>query len=213
MVSKVQLRGHCQCCGRQQAVIRGLMSKHGYTVESGWFKGVCQGQRFEPIEKDRSEADVIVKAVREECVSLRARAAGLLNGSIKPEYACSGNKVEDPSQPRWKWADEMVLFERAPKRYQQSAIDSEARNDQYRADSGERFASYLEKIANEFHGKALIEVELDGGPEPIRPGEQRKSPRGVLTVKYVEGARVYWKDGKFNSWTGLQAWRRMEKVS
>ena len=40
MKKEIQIRGNCQCCGKEQAVVGGLMSKHGYTVENGWFSGV-----------------------------------------------------------------------------------------------------------------------------------------------------------------------------
>ena len=59
MTTATQTRGHCQLCGRQQAV-RGGMSAHGYTVANGWFQGVCQGHHHKPLETDRSITDQMV---------------------------------------------------------------------------------------------------------------------------------------------------------
>ena len=38
-------RGHCQLCGRVQAIdsASGITAKHGYTVEFGYFSGTCPG--------------------------------------------------------------------------------------------------------------------------------------------------------------------------
>lgn len=48
--------GTCQICGRKQKVSNnksslGKLSKHGYTVEWGWFNGVCAGAVELPFEK------------------------------------------------------------------------------------------------------------------------------------------------------------------
>lgn len=62
--TKIQLRGNCPCCGRDQAVLAsGRMSKHGYTVEQGWFQGVCSGDSHAPMQKDRVVTDRIIAQV------------------------------------------------------------------------------------------------------------------------------------------------------
>lgn len=52
-------RGHCQACGRVQAVDndRTLIAKHGYSVERGYFHGVCAGSDHKPLELERSLTD------------------------------------------------------------------------------------------------------------------------------------------------------------
>lgn len=42
--------GTCQACGRLQKLPGGVLSKHGYTVESGFFSGVCRGSGYLPFE-------------------------------------------------------------------------------------------------------------------------------------------------------------------
>lgn len=211
---RIQLRGHCQCCGRQQAVIRGLMSKHGYEVKErgnyGWFQGICQGERFKPIEVDRAQADAIVKAVREECASLRVRAEALRSGEVKPAKAKSGKKVEQAGVPRWKWEDEMVPFSEAPAHYQREAVESAAWNAQRRSEIGGSFANGLEKLADEYHGKPLLEVKAEAGPAPIEPGERRVAQRGVLIAGEVYRGMVHWKDERgFKSKMSTRSWRAL----
>lgn len=44
--------GICQACGRRQAVHvkTGMMAKHGYTTEYGFFNGTCGGSDHAPLE-------------------------------------------------------------------------------------------------------------------------------------------------------------------
>jgi hypothetical protein len=46
--------GTCQACGRRQAVHinTGLIAKHGYTTEYGFFNGTCGGSDHLPLELD-----------------------------------------------------------------------------------------------------------------------------------------------------------------
>lgn len=205
-----QFRGICQCCGREQAVVSGCMSKHGYQVKEGWFQGVCSGERFKPMQKSRDQADAIIKSVREECIKLRAAAAELLSGKRKPKEAQSGNTIEEVGVPRWKWKAEMVPFDQAPKYYQDRARAEAVWKSQRRAEIGEGFAEQLERLADEYYGKELREVAVDAGPAPINIGERRVSARGVLAAVSIDKGRVYWKDDRgFKSWMGSQAWRKL----
>lgn len=55
-------RGHCQACGRVHAVdtANNLLAKHGYTVEYGYFDGVCNGSDRKPLEVDKSFAEATI---------------------------------------------------------------------------------------------------------------------------------------------------------
>tara|TARA_Y100000385_G_scaffold256200_1_gene282458 strand:+ start:684 stop:1295 length:612 start_codon:yes stop_codon:yes gene_type:complete len=57
-------KGTCQLCGRIHAVNNktGEIAKHGYTVDYGFFNGVCQGSNILPLQKDREELDLQVEA-------------------------------------------------------------------------------------------------------------------------------------------------------
>tara|TARA_Y100000004_G_scaffold87138_1_gene97678 strand:+ start:255 stop:1088 length:834 start_codon:yes stop_codon:yes gene_type:complete len=55
-------RGHCQACGRVQAVdtTNNLLAKHGYTVDFGYFDGVCTGSDRNPLEVDKSFSEATI---------------------------------------------------------------------------------------------------------------------------------------------------------
>lgn len=209
---KTQLRGICQCCGREQAVLAsGRMSKHGYTVEHGWFSGVCSGQHFQPLQKDRDQADRIVANVRAEVLVLLQKADAYRTGVLTPETV-QGHwdaKVRDYAQIAWADA---TAYQRA------GELQRVTWKLTRRAEQGTSFADQLEATANRVFGTELRVVPVESGPAPIRFGEQRKNDKGVvLTVTGVRGARVHWSmtkaDGRvFNGWTGTQAWRRLATV-
>ena len=151
MASKTQLRGHCPYCGNVQAVLKtGKMSKHGYTVEYGWFNGICPGQMYKPMELDREIADGVIEQVRKDVATLRQRETGLKNGTITP-VECP--KVLFMPQP------EMIPFENASEYVQKEYVKQEIYKVQQRARVGEQFANYLENLLNIVHGQPLIEVE------------------------------------------------------
>ncbi len=66
--------GTCQLCGRNHAVnnATGLLAKHGYTVDWGFFHGVCEGANHLPLQKDRSLLDSTVDQWKEEANKMLA---------------------------------------------------------------------------------------------------------------------------------------------
>lgn len=209
--SKIQFRGICQCCGREQAVVRGRMSKHGYTVEQGWFSGVCTGQHYAPMQHDRKEADSIAAIVSSQAAALRAAAAALTVATVPADRMVDTNRSRREGA---KWVAIQIAFGDMSEYSKEEYVRSEQWRLTRRAELGESFAADLLRMADEYHGKALREVPAEPAAERICVGDQRVSPRGVLTVTMVDGARVYWKDERgFKSWTGAQAWRRMPKAA
>lgn len=205
-MTKTQLRGICQCCGRQQAVLAGSgrMSKHGYTVDHGWFNGVCSGQHYLPLQKDRQQADLIVVQVREQCLQLDERVAQLRAGTIRPERVKT-NRWD----PKAREAVTISWEEASP--YQRSsAVEAEVYKAEARARAGRQFADGLSQLADAVFGQELVEVKLEDGPAPILCGEVRVLENGrKATVTRVQGARVYWTDERgFKGWTGTTAWRK-----
>lgn len=57
--------GICQACGRRQAVHvkTGLIAKHGYTTEYGFFNGTCGGSDSLPLELDTTVNVATVEAL------------------------------------------------------------------------------------------------------------------------------------------------------
>ena len=60
-------RGHCQACGRVQAVdtANNLLAKHGYTVDFGYFDGICKGSDRKPLEVDKSFSEATIVRIFE----------------------------------------------------------------------------------------------------------------------------------------------------
>ena len=201
---QIQTRGICQCCGREQAIVNGKMAKHGYTVECGWFQGVCAGKNFAPMQVSRTETDSMVAQVRKEVAEFIAQADRVASGDLKPTTIVRS--------PRFK--KEVVAFADAQSWEQTEAIKNMEFTFRRNAEMGVDFANMMEKIANEFHGKELVKVEKKPAAEFIMPRDQKIDAQGnVCTCTSVEGARVYFKfdkNGKtYKTWIGSQAWRKL----
>jgi len=214
-MSKIQVRGNCQCCGRQQAIVGGLMSKHGYTVEHGWFSGVCSGNRYAPMQKSRAETDSIVANIRAEIPKLLAKAEQVENGTLFPEFVI---KMFYNAETR-KREEKIIPFADASEYDKRDAVKRMAWSLKSRASSGESFSNQLESIANEVHGTELVKVEKKE-LEPICVNDKKtnKETGMVYTCFKVEGARIWWttvrpSDNKvLKSWMGSQSWRGLESV-
>lgn len=205
-MSRTQLRGICQCCGRQQAVVRGNMSKHGYTVENGWFRGVCSGDMHKPVEKDRSVLDAVVKSVRADCVALAEKVETWKAGTAHPEKVRTGNLVNGK--------EVLISWEEANELQRRKGLERAIYGTESRIRAGRSFADTMERIGDQYHGQPLVEVEIKDAPAPVQVGEKKQGAKRVLTVYRVQGARVYHKDDAgFKGWTGIQAWRKLPDVA
>lgn len=209
-MNKTQTRGNCSCCGRDQAVVAtGKMSKHGYTVENGWFLGVCNGDRFAPMQVQREVTDHIITTVRKDVKKLENYAADLKSGRktlglvpMPGEYVCT-SRGEKPTMVEWK---DLNQYKRA------DALNHAIYAAESRARSGADFANMMEKLLNEVHGQPLRVVELQAAPAPVREGERRVFPSGAVAIaRYAERGRVYWRteEGR-KGWEGIQSWRKLE---
>lgn len=64
-------RGHCQLCAKVQAIDvgTGIVAKHGYTVEQGYYSGQCPGSEALSLHVSRELADkAIAEALREAAI-------------------------------------------------------------------------------------------------------------------------------------------------
>jgi hypothetical protein len=68
--------GICQACGRRQAVHvnSGLIAKHGYTTEYGYFNGTCDGSDKLPLELDTKVNVAIVASIYKWAAEQEAKA-------------------------------------------------------------------------------------------------------------------------------------------
>lgn len=206
-MTRIQLRGHCQHCGRLQAVLAsGRMSKHGYEVKHHWFVGICEGNRAQPIERDRSVADLIVVAVREECLRLDGRRAALLARQWHPDTVRTNRwdpKAREHVSVPW---DDGTVAQR------NDQVERTAWSLQNRANIGRSFALTLESLCATHYGQPLLEVPVVEGPAPIPVGDRRKSKAGpVLVCRFVDRGMVHWeKAGGFRSRMSTRSWRALE---
>jgi len=141
-----QIRGNCQCCGRQQAVVGGLMSKHGYTVKDGWFSGVCSGRNFAPIQVSRTMTDKIIADISAEIPELIAKAEKVKSGEITPKTI------------KLRFGKEDIAFEQGDLRQQSNARTSLEWAYRNRARAGQDFVKTMAEVADKFHGQPLVEV-------------------------------------------------------
>jgi len=203
-MQSTQLRGNCQCCGRQQAVVGRWMAKHGYTVEHGWFQGACSGESSEPMQKSRTRTDGIVAKIRTDVAELLEQKNKLEAGTAKPLFINKGTE-RNPDLIPFNEGDD----------YQQRMTLRKAIHDlTFKASMGAQFADMLVEVADKYHGTPLIEVEKKEPPAPICRGDKKLSPmKYTYECKSVQGARVYYvvdKDGaRLNGWIGTQAWRKL----
>lgn len=205
-MTKTQLRGICQCCGRQQAVLAsGNMSKHGYTVEQGWFSGVCRGQNHQPLQLDRTQADRTVQTVRHDVARLQQNLLDLQAGKIFPEIVNTGR------YDFAKQASETVSWADANEYQRTRGVEVEIFRVSGRIRLGTGFADDLEALANNVFGTALLEVKAEAAPAPILAGERRQSEaRGILTAVSVFQGMVKWKDERgYGTKMSTRAWRNL----
>jgi hypothetical protein len=191
----LQQRGHCQCCGRLQATDSLTMSLHGYTRKDGWFQGVCNGNRHQPIELHRAVADATVVQVRKECEELARAAEDMEAGKTDPEFIRGNKPFASLIEPHKQW--------------ERTHLATQIR---HRHNEGIAFAKYLEDTANIWHGRPLTIVKKPPPTEPIMPGEIRLARNGnPLTCARVERGRVYFTSGSARSWLGTRSWRSLRK--
>jgi hypothetical protein len=72
--------GTCQVCGRGQKLPSGQLSKHGYTVEWGFFSGTCPGSNHLPFEKSKDLIDGAIAGAEREIHCLEIESADLKAG-------------------------------------------------------------------------------------------------------------------------------------
>tara|TARA_R110000851_G_C12839492_1_gene541590 strand:- start:54 stop:665 length:612 start_codon:yes stop_codon:yes gene_type:complete len=67
-------KGTCQACGRVQAVNNksGMIAKHGYTVDWGYFSGICQGSDEAPLEQSTEVTLRVIRQLQAASVQLSA---------------------------------------------------------------------------------------------------------------------------------------------
>ena len=147
-------RGTCQACGRIQAVntAHGRIAKHGYTVDWGYFHGICQGSDAHPLEVDKTMTEAIINVLREnEAPRYDKRAADLRSGAVEPKWykgAYKAGKYEEIVVPR----EELLSWE------QDQILRGAIWNAERSAKAARQHADMLEGLIKARHAMPLIPV-------------------------------------------------------
>ena len=68
--SKSTHSGHCQICGSLQKLPSGVLSKHGYTKQFGFFNGTCTGSDWSPFELSCGRVAMVISQVEGQVTKL-----------------------------------------------------------------------------------------------------------------------------------------------
>lgn len=157
MTTETTYTGICQACGRRQAihVKSGLIAKHGYTTDWGFFNGTCQGSDHAPLELQTVLNEDITRQLRARADQLDAEAAGeitkvsvqvgskIVRGRRVGEFKLVDRVEFEATQPSYEKFDREVELLRAGLRRQAEAFRSHA--------------AELERLRAEVHGQPLQE--------------------------------------------------------
>lgn len=163
-MAKIQKRGHCPHCGREQAVRPGGMAHHGYEVTYGYFSGTCSGAGLQPIEYETGKAAAIARAkwLAEEGARFMALEwTEPLMGKAGSRWNSRAGKHEDVFKP---WAE---LTERQRIEAKASWEAATKRS----AMAYKDLSDWLVKMILEYAGKPLREVDLEPDSKTIKAGD------------------------------------------
>ncbi len=187
---RLQLRGHCQGCGREQAYrTNGLIAKHGYKIEDrgmgGWFTGTCPGAEHPTLEVDRKFADQIIVDITKQVEETKVKLAKAQAGKLRPEKINTSFNIR---KPVW------VPFEEATKYQQADAIRSMIYQLESRIRVGERTIRDITSNIQNFHGRAHRPVKILKGPDPaktIEVGDRVRVQGKEVIVTKIANARCF----------------------
>ena len=94
--------GHCQVCGNEQKLPGGKLAKHGYSVQWGFFSGVCQGSGHDPFEVSKDRIDAAIQRALVESGELEDRAIALDRPATEPVATCRVYRSQRECQNRFE---------------------------------------------------------------------------------------------------------------
>lgn len=165
-------RGHCQNCGRIQAidVLIQTVAKHGYVVAGyHFFNGTCTGSDRKPLELERTYCDSQCTWACEMAVIQSNAAEDYKNGRLTPAM-CWNGAYKQVMQPGGYYASEEVEIPYAEGQpyYQKRARDEMVFKHESHASQFISYAANMTRLAKQVHGKELMPVKK--GPKPVDIG-------------------------------------------
>lgn len=183
MEKRVQLRGHCQHCGRLHAA-NPMMAKHGYTIPNGWFQGVCSGAEHDPLEVSRVQLDDLVASLGKWANDAQDEALKLEQKEIDPEGTWETYSEMGHRKRKLKPYGDMPEWEKNQCR------KSRVWNLQSKAKQYRQHAEDLLKLAEAVHGQPLKDVMVDKAAKAINVGDTVKVCGQTVVVTKIAGADV-----------------------
>jgi hypothetical protein len=172
-------RAHCQLCTIVQAidVATGIIAKHGYTVDHGYFSGTCPGSDLQNLHVDRTHADASIKRARADAEETDELVAKLRSGSIHPAKAWSGQYHQVPAPRRGnpdatRSERTMVPFGEADELHQRMAISGAIAEQERHARICRKHADELEAWADKITGKVDPYQVTDLEPRDWEVGDE-----------------------------------------
>jgi hypothetical protein len=149
-------RGHCQHCGRIQAVdnITQFLAKHGYIKEMGFFEGVCKGSGLRPLELERTQTDSFIIQWNEWAKTKDSTAQDYEDGKLVPLYCKTGEQMVDS-----RFKDILTEWDKAHPAHQQRHLSSLISELRTTAKSFRKHAESMGKLADQIHKQPLMVVE------------------------------------------------------
>lgn len=152
MTIKIQYRGNCQCCGRLQAMLdNGQIAKHGYTVQDGWFSGVCHGHNFPPLQIGRAGLDSMIFSINTDIKFLTGRLEAYRAGTSHPDLVSNMEPGHNHRMIKWEEASDMQ---------RRHGFRNEVSRMENRIRMGEAYIKNMNELAAEVLGTPLKEVPL-----------------------------------------------------
>lgn len=103
--------GTCQVCGAHQKLPRGLLSKHGYNVQWGFFSGVCNGTAYLPFEQSCDRVELAIRAADAQIVAIRERIEVLRSATGNKAWVNYYGKDATGYKSGYRW-EECEIVER-----------------------------------------------------------------------------------------------------
>jgi len=161
-------RGTCQACGRVQAITEwtnkhsgktfGNIAKHGYTVNWGFFNGVCMGADSLPLELSKDTTERLIKELREITAPQADKlAVDLADEVVEPDWQ---KPVEDGVT---RWGSKKYKQVSCPKSdltpYEISRqLEIAIHQAENKARMARSHADFLAHLITKRHGQPLIPV-------------------------------------------------------
>jgi hypothetical protein len=154
-MNKATHRGNCQVCGHQQHVVGATLAKHGYTVEWGFFNGVCRGSGKKPVQVERSLTDQTVIDLGAYGRAQDAYAVALNTGEKHPLKIYTGQKHNRDTR---KFESTYIDWAAGTREQRAKAVDLDITVCENEARQARAHALGLTMMANRLHGTPLVAI-------------------------------------------------------